>query len=101
MNKKALSVLTGFCILGCLMPSEAQARDHHKHNDGLRLASGIVRLVKSVVAPAPVVVAPAPVVVTPAPVVVVPPRGHVRPAPPPPRRHHGRPVPPPHRGRGR
>ena len=127
MNKKALSVLAGFCILGCLMPAEAQARDHHRHhrhNDGLHLAAGIVNVVANGVraitgqptvvvtpapapvvvmpAPAPVVVTPAPVVVAPRPVIVVPPRRHYRPAPPPPpRRHHGRPMPPPHRGRGR
>ena len=49
---------------------------HHKGNDGLRLAAGIVHLVKEVINPAPVVIAPPrPVVVTPPrPVIVTPPR---------------------------
>ena len=129
MKKATLSVLTSFCVLACLMPTEAQAKEHrHKHNDGLRLAAGIVHLVGNgiraltgqpktvVVAPAPVVVAPAPVVVAPPPVVVAPPPVVVVPSPaprhvrlvnPPPRKPpvvrkpHAKPVPPPHRGRGR
>ncbi|MBE6355823.1 MAG: hypothetical protein E7058_01765, partial [Lentisphaerae bacterium] len=54
---------------------------HHKRNEGLALAAGIVHLVKEVVAPTPVVVTPPPAVVAPAPVVVTPPPAVVAPAP--------------------
>lgn len=91
------------------LPVSAGGPPHH--NEGVGLATDIVRLVKTILAPPPAVVvtppvvtAPAPVVVTPpvvtalAPVVVTPP---VWTAPPP--RHFRAPGPPapphgPHRG---
>lgn len=58
---------------------------HHDKNNGVRLATDIVRLVGASLD----VVRPRPVVVTPAPrVVVTPPRRYHRPAPPPPPRHN-------------
>ena len=89
---------------------------HHKGNDGLYLAGGIVRLVNTLFAPPrPVVLAqpavveevvPAPVVVRqvavvpPPPVVVYHPRPAVRPAPPR-RPHHPAPAPHHRNGHGR
>ncbi len=72
----------------------AYAGHHHHHggNQGVRLATDIVRLVGATlntVAPRPVVIAPPP----PVKVVVPPPRRHYRPAPPPPparHHHHGK-----------
>ena len=123
MNKKVLSVLTVFCILGCLIPNEAQARvpkHRHKHNDDLRLATRIVNITtKSVRAlttpivvtpvpvvvspPTPVVVTPRPIIVAPPPVVIVhPPHRHHRSILPPVRKHRGKSIlPPPYRERGR
>ena len=83
MKKKFLSTTAGFAlILGAVFaPTAVQAgphhHDHHRGgNNGVRLATDIVRLVgasvglaREVIDPAPVVVAPAP---APAPVVVAP-----------------------------
>ena len=116
----AAAMITGTAVFA----GPHHGRHHHKGNDGLALAAGIVHLVKEVIAPTPVVVAPAPAVVAPAPAVVAPapvvvapapavvapapvvvapapvvvappPRHYYRPAPPP--RHNYRPAPPPRR----
>ena len=75
-NTKIIAIVSALLIAGGLTARP----HHHKHDDGLRLAAGIVGLVANVLAPTPVVVAapppppPPPVVVTPppAPVVVTP-----------------------------
>ena len=102
-NTKIIAIVSALLIAGGLTARP----HHHKHDDGLRLAAGIVGLVANVLAPTPVVVAappppPPPVVVVPPPpprpIVVAPPPRRYAP-PPPPRRHH---APPPrnhHRGR--
>ena len=96
----AAAMITGTAVFA----GPHHGRHHHKRNDGLALAAGIVHLVKEVVAPTPVVVAPAPAVVAPAPAVVAPAPVVVAPPPPPvvvappvvvpPPRHHYRPAPP-------
>lgn len=71
------------------LPVSAGGPPHH--NEGVGLATDIVRLVKTILAPPPAVTAPAPVVVTP-PVWTAPPPRYLR-APGPPAPPHG-----PHRG---
>ena len=53
------------------LPASAGSPPHHR-NEGVGLATDIVRLVKTIISPPAVVVTP-PVVTTPAPVVVAPP----------------------------
>ena len=103
-NTKIIAIVSALLIAGGLTARP----HHHKHDDGLRLAAGIVGLVANVLAPTPVVVAapppppPPPVVVTqpPPPVIIRHPAYHHRPAPA--VRHHN---PPrggrPHRGHRR
>lgn len=78
------------------LPVSAGGPPHH--NEGVGLATDIVRLVKTILAPPPAVVVTPPVVTAPAPVVVTPPVWTA----PPPRylRAPGPPAPPhgPHRG---
>ena len=116
MNGKVFFAAAVLCI-GTAVFAAPHHHGHHKRNEGLELANGIVDLVLKVVAPQPtVVVAPQPAVVAPAPVVVAPPPVVVAPRPvvvaprpvvvAPPRPRHHRPAPPPrphnhHRGHGR
>ena len=121
MNGKVFFAAAVFCIGTAVFAAPPRHHRHHKHNEGLALANGIVDLVLKVVAPQPTVVvapppavvapapavvtpAPAPVVVTPAPVVapapVVVAPAPVVVAPPPPPVYYHRPAPaprPPHR----
>lgn len=130
MKNKTLAILTSMCVLAAFAPkAEAHDRDHHRGNDGLHLAAGIVNLVSDVLNPRPVVVVqPAPVVIAPPrpvivrpvqpayyvaprpvivhppvvvehPVIVVPPSRRMM--PPPPRRVERRAPPPQYRDRGR
>ena len=91
--KKMMIAFVGMAAMLVAVPETMAAPHggkHHKGNDGLRLAAGIVHLVQGVINPAPVVVAPPrPVVVTPPrPVIVKPePKRHT-----PPRQH--KPEPP-------
>ena len=91
--KKMMIAFVGMAAMLVAVPETMAAPHgdkHHKGNDGLRLAAGIVHLVKEVINPAPVVIAPPrPVVVTPPrPVIVKPePKRHT-----PPRQH--KPAPP-------
>ena len=89
--KKMMFVLLGAAAMLFAVPETmAGHHDHHKGNDGLRLAAGIVNLVKEIIAPAPqVVYAPPPAVITPPP---PPPKVH---RPEPPRKNHkpNRPAP--------
>ena len=111
MNGKVFFAAAVLCIGTAVFAApRPHHHGHHKRNEGLELANGIVDLVLKVVAPQPtVVVAPQPAVVAPAPVVVAPPPVVVAPRPvvvAPPRPRHHRPAPPPrphnhHRGHGR
>ena len=79
------------------LPVSAGGPPHH--NEGVGLATDIVRLVKTIISPPPAVVVTPPVVTAPAPVVVTPPVWT-----PPPRPHfrapERRPAPPPRPPRG-
>ena len=77
------------------LPVSAGGPPHH--NEGVGLATDIVRLVKTIISPPPAVVVTPPVVTTPAPVVVTPPVWTPAPVvvtppswtPPPPRHFRG------------
>ena len=87
--KKMMFVLLGAAAMLFAVPETmAGHHDHHKGNDGLRLAAGIVNLVKEIIAPAPQVVYAPPAAVMAPP----PPRVH---RPEPPRKNHkpNRPAP--------
>jgi hypothetical protein len=69
--KKMMIAVVGMAAMLVAVPETMAAPHggrHHRGNDGLRLAAGIVNLVQQVINPAPVVIAP------PRPVVIAPPR---------------------------
>lgn len=110
--KNTIQILSVFGALALFtLPASAGGPPHHR-NEGVGLATDIVRLVKTIITPPPTVVVTQPVVTTPAPVVVTPPIV-TAPAPvvvtppvwtPPPRPHfrapERRPAPPPRPPRG-
>lgn len=63
--KNTIQILSIFGALALFtLPASAGSPPHHR-NEGVGLATDIVRLVKTIISPPPVVTTPAPVVVAP------------------------------------
>ena len=95
--KKMMIVLLGAAAMLFAVPETfAGHHGHHKGNDGLRLAAGIVNLVEAAITPAPqVIYAPPALAIAPPPPVI-----HHRPAPQKRRHEIRRPAPKPQPKRG-